>query len=229
MSFALKRVFDFMVALASFLLLLPVFAGVCFAVKWSSPGPILFRQKRLTKGMREFVILKFRTMRVDFDKDARGIQVKGSSSAITPIGKFLRKTKLDELPQLLNILKGDMSFVGPRPELPRRLQFYSHSDKEVFTVRSGVSSPASVVLADEEYLMEHVRDPEVFYIEQIMPFKIEMNQHYIRHRSLFADICVIFATGLKIFGINTEKFVLNGELFAVRKMDLERLARDQYR
>lgn len=138
-----------------------------------------YLNRKTDKGAREFTIYKFRSMRTDFDKDAKGIQVKGSSSAITPIGKFIRKTKIDELPQLFNILIGDMSFIGPRPELPRRLKYYSERDKGIFKVRSGISSPASIVFSDEEYLMNQVSDPEKFYIEQIMPYKIELNLYYV--------------------------------------------------
>jgi lipopolysaccharide/colanic/teichoic acid biosynthesis glycosyltransferase len=218
MNLLWKRVFDFCLALVAMILLVPLFAAVALAVKLSSPGPILFRQRRLTMGMREFVILKFRTMRTDFDKDARGIQVKGSSLAITPVGRVLRKTKLDELPQLFNILVGDMSFVGPRPELPRRLQYYSASDKEIFAVRSGVSSPASVILANEEYLMEHVADPEQFYIDTIMPYKIELNKDYLFRLSLLLDLSVIIATGLRILGIKYDVWLVSTPEL-VRKRD----------
>ncbi len=222
-----KRIFDFSVALFAVIVLCPVFLGVAILVKATSRGPALFKQKRLTMGMREFTIYKFRTMCTDFDKDARGIQIKGSSQAITPVGKFLRKTKLDELPQLWNIIKGDMSFVGPRPELPRRLQYYSLTDKEIFAVRSGVSSPASVVLAQEEYLMEHVTDPEKFYVEKIMPFKIDLNKHYIQRMSLMLDIEVIFATVLRISGINCDSILVSDPTLLEKRTMLFEIARSQ--
>lgn len=155
----LKRLFDIVASFCGIVILLPIMIIVGIIIKVTSPGPILFKQKRLTIGMREFTIYKFRSMRTDFDKEAKGIQVKGSSSAITPIGKIIRKTKLDELPQLFNILIGDMSFIGPRPELPRRLQYYSERDKGIFKVRSGISSPASIVFSDEEYLNESGKRP----------------------------------------------------------------------
>lgn len=110
----------------------------------------------------------------------------------------MRKTKLDELPQLWNILKGDMNFIGPRPELPRRLKYYTEKQKGIFSVRSGISSPASIVFSDEEYLMNQVEDPEKFYIEQIIPYKIELNLYYIEQQSFLYDICLIIATLLKI-------------------------------
>lgn len=214
----LKRLFDFTMAFMGIILTCPIMGVVATIIKITSPGEVLFRQKRLTKGMKEFTIYKFRSMRTDFDKDAKGIQVKGTSNAITPVGKFIRKTKLDELPQLFNILKGDMSFIGPRPELPRRLKYYSDWQKEIFQVRSGISSPASIVFSDEEYLMNQVRDPEKFYIEQIMPYKIELNHYYIENQSFIGDIKLIIATLLKIVDkVENEHIVKNRPLLNKRK------------
>lgn len=194
----MKRLFDFIMALIGIVITWPVMIIVAILIKATSKGSILFKQKRLTIGMKEFEIYKFRSMRTDYDKDGKGIQTKGSSSAITPIGKFIRKTKLDELPQFFNIIKGDMSFVGPRPELPRRLHYYTDEQKKMFAVRSGISSPASIVFSDEEYLMNQVKDPEKFYIEQIMPYKIELNKYYVNNQSFWGDIWIIIVTILKI-------------------------------
>lgn len=214
----LKRLFDIVASFCGIVILLPIMIIVGIVIKVTSPGPILFKQKRLTIGMREFTIYKFRSMRTDFDKDAKGIQVKGSSSAITPIGKIIRKTKLDELPQLFNILVGDMSFIGPRPELPRRLQYYSERDKGIFKVRSGISSPASIVFSDEEYLMNQVKDPEKFYIEQIMPYKIDLNLYYVATRSFWNDIYLIIATFLKIANkVDNSSIVKDKELLEKKK------------
>ena len=214
----LKRLFDIVVSFCGIIVLLPIMIVVGVIIKITSPGPILFKQKRLTIGMREFTIYKFRSMRTDFDKDAKGIQVRGSSSVITPIGKIIRKTKLDELPQLFNILIGDMSFIGPRPELPRRLQYYSERDKGIFKVRSGISSPASIVFSDEEYLMNQVKDPEKFYIEQIMPYKIDLNLYYVETRSFWNDIYLIIATFLKIANkVDNRNIVKNKELLDKKK------------
>ena len=204
----IKRIFDIVMSIVGILLLFPIMIVVSILIKITSRGPILFKQRRLTKDMKEFTIYKFRSMRTDFDKDGKGIQVKGSSNAITPIGKVIRKTKLDELPQLFNILVGDMSFIGPRPELPRRLKYYSEKDKEMFKVRSGISSPASIVFSDEEYLMNQVRDPEKFYIEQIMPYKIELNRYYVKNRSFWGDIYLIIATFLKILNKVDDKNIV---------------------
>jgi lipopolysaccharide/colanic/teichoic acid biosynthesis glycosyltransferase len=193
-----KRLFDFIMAFLGVTLTWPIMIVVGIAIKLDSPGPVLFRQKRLTKEMKEFEIYKFRSMNIDYDKDGKGIQTAGTSSAITKVGKFLRKTKLDELPQFFNILSGDMSFIGPRPELPRRLKHYTDKQKEIFQVRSGITSPASIVFSDEEYLMEQVKDREKYYIEQVMPYKIELNRYYIRNQGFFNDIWYLVATLLKI-------------------------------
>lgn len=194
----MKRLFDMVASLIGLIIFAPIMLIVAIVVKATSPGPILFSQKRLTKGMREFNIYKFRSMVSNEFREKNTVQIKGSSSEITPIGKFMRKTKLDELPQLWNILKGDMSFIGPRPELPRRLKYYDERQKQIFSVRSGISSPASIVFSDEEYLMNQVQDPEKFYIEEIMPYKIELNLYYIEHQSFFYDIWLIIATLLKM-------------------------------
>lgn len=214
----MKRLFDFMMALVGIVITSPFMIIVAILIKITSKGPILFKQKRLTIGMKEFEIYKFRSMRTDYDKDAKGIQTKGSSSAITSIGKFIRKTKLDELPQFFNIIKGEMSFVGPRPELPRRLQYYTEAQKEMFAVRSGISSPASIVFSDEEYLMEQVNNPEKFYIEEIMPYKIELNKYYVKNQSFMWDIWIIIATLLKIFKkIRNEDIVKDKKLLEGHK------------
>ncbi|MGL4508743.1 sugar transferase, partial [Cetobacterium sp.] len=165
----MKRLFDIVASVIGLVVFSPVMLIVAIIVKMTSPGSILFSQKRLTKGMREFNIYKFRSMVSNELREKNTVQIKGSSSEITPIGKFMRKTKLDELPQFWNILKGDMSFIGPRPELPRRLKYYNDRQKQIFSVRSGISSPASIVFSDEEYLMNQVKDPEKFYIQEIMP------------------------------------------------------------
>ena len=222
----MKRLFDFIMALVGITITSPFMIIVAILIKITSKGPILFKQKRLTIGMKEFEIYKFRSMRTDYDKDAKGIQTKGSSSAITPVGKFIRKTKLDELPQFFNIIKGEMSFVGPRPELPRRLQYYTEIQKEMFAVRSGISSPASIVFSDEEYLMNQVQNPENFYIEQIMPYKIELNKYYAKNQSFIWDIWIIIATILKIIGkVKNEDVVKDENLLAGHKNLLEAVGR----
>lgn len=211
----MKRLFDIVASLVGLIVFAPIMLIVAIIVKVTSPGPVLFSQKRLTKGMKEFKIYKFRSMVSNELREKNTVQIKGSSSEITPIGKFMRKTKLDELPQFWNILKGDMSFIGPRPELPRRLKYYDERQKEIFSVRSGISSPASIVFSDEEYLMNQVQDPEKFYIQEIMPYKIELNLYYIEHQSFFYDIWLIIATLLKIINrVKNEDVVKDKRLLA---------------
>ncbi|MGL5950705.1 MAG: sugar transferase [Cetobacterium sp.] len=206
------------------IVLSPVIIAVSIAIKLTSPGKILFSQKRLTKGMKEFNIYKFRSMTSNEHREKGALQIRGNSSEITPIGKFMRKTKIDEIPQLWNILKGDMSFIGPRPELPRRLRYYSEEQKEIFKVRSGVSSPASIVFSDEEYIMNLVEDPEDFYINQIMPYKIELNLYYVRTRSFLNDIWMIIATVLKIIGkVENHQVVKDEELLQERERMLSEI------
>lgn len=220
----MKRLFDIVASLVGLIIFAPVMLIVAIIVKVTSPGPILFSQKRLTKGMREFNIYKFRSMVSNEFREKNTVQIKGSSSEITPIGKFMRKTKLDELPQFWNILKGDMSFIGPRPELPRRLKYYNSRQKEVFSVRSGISSPASIVFSDEEYLMNQVEDPEKFYIEQIMPYKIELNLYYIENQNFFYDIWLIIATLLKIINrVKNEDVVKDNKLLAKKEKMVEKI------
>lgn len=224
----MKRLFDILGAAFGLIIFSPIMLVVAVIIKISSPGKVLFSQKRLTMGMREFNIYKFRSMRSNEFREKNSVQIKGSSSEITSIGRFIRKTKLDELPQLWNILKGDMSFIGPRPELPRRLKYYTERQKEIFQVRSGISSPASIVFSDEEYLMNQVKDPEKFYIEQIMPYKIELNFYYIKNRSFFGDIYLIVATFLKILNkIKNENIVKDRELLE-DKNKIEKLIGVEY-
>lgn len=224
----MKRLFDILGAAFGLIIFSPIMLVVAIIIKISSPGKVLFSQKRLTMGMREFNIYKFRSMRSNEFREKNSVQIKGSSSEITPIGRFIRKTKLDELPQLWNILKGDMSFIGPRPELPRRLKYYNERQKGIFQVRSGISSPASIVFSDEEYLMNQVKDPEKFYIEQIMPYKIELNLYYIKNRSFFGDIYLIVATFLKILNkIKNENIVKDRELLE-DKNKIEKLIGVEY-
>ena len=220
----MKRLFDIVASLVGLIVFAPIMLIVAIIVKVTSPGPILFSQKRLTKGMREFNIYKFRSMVSNELREKNTVQIKGSSSEITPIGKVMRKTKLDELPQFWNILKGDMSFIGPRPELPRRLKYYDERQKEIFSVRSGISSPASIVFSDEEYLMNQVENPEKFYIKEIMPYKIELNLYYIEHQSFFYDIWLIIATLLKIVNrVKNEDIVKDKTLLAEKDKMIKKI------
>ncbi|MGL5123847.1 MAG: sugar transferase [Fusobacteriaceae bacterium] len=223
----MKRLFDIVASLVGIIFFLPLMIIVGAVVKITSQGSILFSQKRLTKGMREFNIYKFRSMTSNKIREKNTVQIKGSSNEITPVGKFMRKTKIDELPQFINILKGDMSFIGPRPELPRRLKYYSERQKGIFKVRSGISSPASIVFSDEEYLMNQVKDPEKFYIEEIMPYKIDLNLYYIEHQNFFYDIWLILATLLKIAKrVKNENVVKDSELLKRKDVMVKKIGVD---
>ncbi|WP_216639911.1 sugar transferase [Halobacteriovorax marinus] len=195
----MKRLFDILFSLVGIVLLFPLMLFVGMLIFFTSGRPVFFIQKRVTQWGRLFSIIKFRTMSNVYDKDKVGIQVSSSSSFITPVGRILRKLKLDELPQLFNILLGDMSFVGPRPELPRRLVFYTSKEMDVFSVKSGITSPASICFSDEEYLMEEVSSPEEFYIKKILPLKADMNLDYIERRSFSFDLLIIWKTIEKVF------------------------------
>lgn len=220
----MKRVFDIITSIMGLILFFPLMLVIAILIKITSSGPILFSQKRLTKGMREFNIYKFRSMVSNELREKNTVQIKGSSNEITSIGKFMRKTKLDELPQFWNILKGDMSFIGPRPELPRRLKYYNDRQKQIFSVRSGISSPASIVFSDEEYLMNQVKDPEKFYVQEIMPYKIELNLYYIEHQSFFYDIWLIIATLLKIVNkVKNEDIVKDKELLSEKNKMIKKI------
>lgn len=202
----LKRFFDLTFSIMGLVILGPLLIFTSLLILLFDGFPIFFIQKRLTKNKKEFNIVKFRTMDINFDKQKSGIQIKGNSSAITSLGKILRKFKIDELPQLFNILTGDMSFVGPRPELPRRIKYYNNKLDNSFNFKSGITSPASIIFSDEEFIMEQVSDPEDFYIQNLLPLKARLNIYYIQNFSLLTDVKYILYT---FFPKNLKKFIHN--------------------
>ncbi|MBM4396215.1 MAG: polysaccharide biosynthesis protein [Deltaproteobacteria bacterium] len=188
-----KRAFDLVAAAIGLLLLSPLLALVALAIKAGSPGPVFFRQVRVGRGGREFRILKFRTMVPD--APSRGAQITvGGDPRITRLGRLLRRSKLDELPQLLNVVAGEMSLVGPRPEVPKYVALYDDRQREVLTVRPGITDYASITYFDENTLFARSPDPERTYVEEVMPRKLEMNLSYLRKRSLVEDVRIILAT-----------------------------------
>lgn len=197
MSDAIKRFFDMFVSLIAIIVLSPFFILIALLIKIGSNGPVLFKQTRIGRNELPFEIYKFRTMVVDAEKLGTQITI-GKDPRITKIGHFLRKTKLDELPQLFNVLKGEMSFVGPRPEVPKYTKLYSEQQRLVFTVRPGITDYASIKYRDENELLGNVENPEKVYIEEIMPDKLHLNIEYIQRRSLLEDIKIIFLTVMKI-------------------------------
>ncbi len=188
-----KRVFDFFTALFGLILLFIPFALIAVVIKCTSKGPVYFRQVRVGKNGREFRIFKFRTMVTDAEKKGMQITV-GDDCRITGIGRFLRKTKIDELPQLINVLVGDMSFVGPRPEVPKYVGMYDGYQKNVLRVRPGITELASIIYRNENDILAKSEEPERTYITEIMPEKIALNLEYIRKMNLFYDLSLIFKT-----------------------------------
>jgi lipopolysaccharide/colanic/teichoic acid biosynthesis glycosyltransferase len=174
------------------LVLGPLLLAIAVAVKLSSPGPVIYRADRVGQYGRRFTLLKFRTMRRDADRSGPGITV-ASDARITRVGSFLREHKLDELPQLINVLRGDMSLVGPRPEDPRYVALYSDAQMAVLSVRPGITSPASLAYFDESSLLTGA-DWEQTYVERIMPAKLNIELEYLKTRSLFADVRIILRT-----------------------------------
>ena len=192
----LKRIFDTILSLFGLIILLPFMLIIAIFIKLDSKGPVFFKQVRVTKNGREFKIFKYRTMRVGSDKYSQ-ITV-GKDNRITKIGAFLRKYKLDEIPQLINVLIGDMSLVGPRPEVPKYVALYTDEQKEILKVRAGITDYASIEFSDENDLLASEEDPEKAYIEKVMPKKIELNKKYISEISILTDIKIILLTIKKI-------------------------------
>lgn len=190
---ALKRAMDVAISAAALLVLWPLFLLIALAIKIDDPGPVFYRQERVGRGGKTFRIFKFRSMVADADK--KGLQITvGRDSRITRVGAFLRRTKLDELAQLLNVLAGQMSFVGPRPEVPRYVRLYTPYQRQVLLVRPGITDYASIAYRNENDLLEGAPDPEKMYIETIMPAKIELNMKYLHEISPLADIRLMVKT-----------------------------------
>ena len=192
-----KRLFDFSASLLGILLLSPVLIMLWLIVVLDSPGGGFYRQIRVGKDGADFGLWKFRSMRTGADKKGL-LTVGGRDPRVTRAGYFLRKYKLDELPQLFNVLSGEMSLVGPRPEVRRYVDLYTVSQREVLSVRPGITDYASIEYSRENDLLAASPDPEKTYIEEIMPAKLELNHKYIREQGLLTDLKIIFRTFLKI-------------------------------
>ena len=188
-----KRAMDLALTLAALPLALPLMAAIALWVRLDSPGPALFRQERLGRGGVPFRIHKFRTMHVH---DGSGPLITARDDArISRAGRWLRATKLDELPQLIDVLKGDMSLVGPRPEVPRYMACYpEEARRRILSVRPGITERAALELRDEDRLLATAADPERVYIEQILPLKQRYALDYVAHHSLWSDLRILWAT-----------------------------------
>lgn len=189
----MKRLFDFTVALLGLILLSPLLLLIALLIKLTSRGPVLFRQERVGRSFRRFHICKFRTMVLDAER-LGGQLTAGRDRRITTVGRFLRKTKLDELPQLVNVLKGEMSFVGPRPEVPKYVEMFRDEYVELLKVRPGITDLASLAYRHESDLLGAASDPETLYVREILPDKIRLGREYLRRRSLSLDLWLIFRT-----------------------------------
>jgi len=197
----LKRLFDILTSFISLIFLLPVFIFIAILIVIDSKGGVFYTQIRVGKNLKEFKLLKFRTMFGGSEK--KGLLTVGKSdNRITSTGKWLRKFKLDELPQLLNILKGEMSFVGPRPEVWKYVDMYNEHQKQVLSVRPGLTDYASIEYANENEILALYPDPEKAYIEIIMPAKLDLNQKYIKDKSLLVDLKIIFKTIIKVADVD---------------------------
>ena len=197
-SLAVKRLFDVVASGIGLIVLSPLFLLLAVAVKVDSKGTVYFRQIRVGKDGREFDILKFRTMITDAEK--RGLQITvGTDARITRVGRILRKIKLDELPQLINVFIGEMSLVGPRPEVPKYVAMYTEEQRQVLIVRPGITDLASVKFRNESEILASCDDPEDTYIHEIMPGKLRINLDYCKKVSPLSDVGLIFYTIFKIF------------------------------
>ena len=191
------RFFDFVLSLVGLVILAPVFIVLAVWIKIDSVGPVFYKQIRVGQNGKDFGLFKFRSMVVDADKKGL-ITVGGRDPRITRSGYFIRKYKLDELPQLINVLVGDMSLVGPRPEVRKYVELYDDEQNKVLSVKPGITDYASIEYMDENEILGKSTDPEKIYIEEIMPEKIKYNMKYIKNRSLIEYFKIIFLTVLKI-------------------------------
>lgn len=189
----MKRLFDLLASAAGLLVLSPLFLLLALWVKSDSPGPVFYRQTRVGRGNRDFRLFKFRSMRVGADKQGL-ITVGGRDPRVTRSGYCIRKYKLDELPQLINVFLGDMSLVGPRPEVRKYVELYTPEQMRVLDVRPGITDPASIRYRNENELLAASDDPERFYRETIMQDKLRINLEYVAERSFFYDLKLIFKT-----------------------------------
>ncbi len=189
----MKRLFDVMASGLGLLVLFPLFLFVALWIKLDSPGPVFYRQVRVGRHNKDFRIFKFRSMRVGADKGSL-VTIGGRDPRVTRSGYIIRKFKIDELPQLINVFVGDMSLVGPRPEVRHYVDYWTPEQMHVLDVRPGITDPASIKFRNENELMEKADNPECYYINVIMQEKIKLYIEYVRNNSFWYDIKLIFRT-----------------------------------
>lgn len=193
----LKRIFDIICSAAGIILLSPILLLLWLSVKLESKGPAIFKQVRVGRNNKDFRLFKFRSMYVNAESKGQ-LTVGMRDPRITRTGYYLRKYKLDELPQLFNVLNGDMSLVGPRPEVRKYVNYYTAEQMRVLTVRPGVTDYASIRFFNENELLDKAENPEQYYIDHIMPEKLRLNLEYLDQKGFFKDIGLIFKTLFKI-------------------------------
>lgn len=193
----LKRTMDVILSLTGLVIISPLLFIISMCIKLDSRGPVFFKQTRVGRYEEPFQIFKFRTMIVDAEKKGKQITV-GKDSRITRTGQFLRKYKLDELPQLINVLIGDMSLVGPRPEVPKYTAYYTNEQKRIFEIRPGITDYASIKYRNENEVLAKSKDPEKTYIEEVMRDKLSLNLKYLDQQSVINDVKIIFMTIIAI-------------------------------
>jgi lipopolysaccharide/colanic/teichoic acid biosynthesis glycosyltransferase len=194
----MKRVFDIFFSLIGLLISLPLFAVVGILIKIDSTGPVFFRQERIGRNFERFAIFKFRTMVLDAEKKGLSI-TSNTDERVTRVGKILRKLKMDELPQLINVLRGDMSLVGPRPEVERYVELYKKDYREILKVRPGITDVSSILYRDEEGVLGDQADPESYYVRVVLPQKIKLSQEYLKKSSFSHDVKLILKTLFRVF------------------------------
>lgn len=191
----MKRLFYFIASLLGLIILSPIFIIIALFVCFGSKGGVFYKQIRVGKGDKDFKVYKFRSMIIDADKDGLlSIGRDGRDPRVTKIGYILRRYKLDELPQLINVLKGEMSLVGPRPEVRKYVDLYNNEQKEILKYRPGITDIASISFRNENDILAQSSNPEQYYIEEIMPQKIALSLEYIKTRTFIKDIKLILKT-----------------------------------
>jgi len=188
-----KRAFDIIATIIGGTILLPIIIIISIWIKLSSKGPLFYMQTRIGKNFKPIKLYKFRSMVIDADKVGPSV-TSGDDPRITKVGKIIRRTKIDELPQLLNVLKGDMSLVGPRPEVLKFVKVYENEYKKILSVRPGITDNAAIAFRDEETIMQQYEDKEKAYIDIILPQKIKLYNEYIDNISFYNDIVLILKT-----------------------------------
>ena len=190
------RIFDLVLASILFIILFVPMTMVALVIKLTSKGPIIYKQLRTGYKEKDFYIYKFRTM--DIGSDKTGSITIGNDKRITKVGKVLRKTKIDEFPQLINIFKREMSFVGPRPDTPEYSKYYKKCNFNYFDLMPGITGKASIYLSNEEELMAKVKNPKMFYIEEIIPKKVELNTYHLENFNIIDNFRIMIKTVIKV-------------------------------